>query len=245
MSVIPAFGLWTEQDHLGGKQERSIESAQKAETTPITVDRKAKTAVFFGSGKDPYNTSLSFCNCSGFARTKAPCKHIYRLAMELGIIDLPFKTGMSKGERLSMQITFEDALPMFEAFSPDAQQMAVGMLSHWKDGRHNIHLVTDPAIATEFRACPLMDETEVPPSEALGLQRRTDMFDIVSKSGIECPYKKNVSKSTLAKWIVENVPNLPDFLPFCTSFSYIDNFDMAQDTILKHFYSKFPSFEDL
>ena len=244
MSAIPAFGLWTEQDHLGGKQERSIESARKAETTPIKVDREAKTAVFFGSGKDPYNTSLSFCNCSGFARTKAPCKHIYRLAMELGIIDLPYKTGMSKGERLSIQITFEDALPMFEALSPDAQQMAVDMLSHWKEERHNVHLVTDPAIAAEFRACPLMAETEVPPSEVLGLQRRVDMFDIVSKSGVECPYKKNVSKATLSEWIVENISNFSDFLPFYTSFSYIENFDIAQDTVLKHFNREF-SFEEL
>ncbi len=243
MSTVPAFGLWTEQDHLGGKQERSIENAQKAETTPISVDKSAKTATFLGSGKEPYNTSLSFCSCSGFARTKAPCKHIYRLAMELGIIDLPYKIGMSKGERLSMQIPFEDALPILEALSQDAKKMAVDMLCHWKEGRHNLHFVTNPAIAAEFRACPLMAETDVSESEVLIRQGRAEMFNIVSRSGIECPCKKNVSKSILAAWIVENVPNLSNYLPFCTSFSYIQNFDMAQDAAIKYFCGSLSSSE--
>lgn len=235
MSAIPAFGPWTEQDHLDDRQKKSIASAQKSEVTPVSVDPDAKTAVFFGSGKDPYNTSLSFCSCSGFARTKTPCKHIYRLAMELGIIDLPYKTGTSKGEQLSMQVSFEDALPIFESFSPDAQKIAIGMLCHWKEGRHNLHFISDQAIAAEFRACPLMAETEVSTSEALIRQGRAGMFDIVSRSGVECPCKKNVSKSILSAWIVENVPNLSNYLPFCTSFSYIPNFDMAQDAAIRHF----------
>ncbi len=33
-------------------------------------------------------TSLTKCNCADFERRKLPCKHIYRLAVELGIIEI-------------------------------------------------------------------------------------------------------------------------------------------------------------
>lgn len=45
MSAIPAFGPWTEQDHLDDRQ-KSITSTQKSETTLVSVDPTAKTVVF-------------------------------------------------------------------------------------------------------------------------------------------------------------------------------------------------------
>lgn len=45
-----------------------------------------------GSGADAYTVTIDRCNCSDFLKNKkgkAPCKHIYRLAMENGIFSLP------------------------------------------------------------------------------------------------------------------------------------------------------------
>ncbi len=54
----------------------------------IFVDTTAKTALFQGSAKDPYKTSLHECTCIDFQMRNLPCKHIYRLMHELGLIDL-------------------------------------------------------------------------------------------------------------------------------------------------------------
>lgn len=44
-----------------------------------------------GSGKDPYHATLTSCTCPDFLINKkqsAPCKHIYRLASDLGAYTL-------------------------------------------------------------------------------------------------------------------------------------------------------------
>lgn len=234
MSVIPAFGPWTEQDHQGKKQESAISKAQLSKTTPISVDSTAQTAIFWGSGKEPYQTSLSVCTCSEFVRFKVPCKHIYRLAMELGIVNFSYDTGMSSGERAAMQISFEDAVGIIEALSPEAQHEIYNMLSIQIDSRHTPHLITDQEIIAEFRACPLLEEH---PATALmlSMMKRKSLNDLISISGVSNAPKKNSASTVLVQWLLENMPNLSDFLPPYAAFSLIPNFDKAQVAMIKHF----------
>lgn len=234
MSAIPAFGPWTEQDHQSEKQRSAIEKATLPKTTPISVDADAQTAVFWGSGKDLYQTSLSSCTCMEFIRFKTPCKHIYRLAMELGIIDTAYKTGMSSGERDAMQISFEDALLIAEKLSLDAQYRLCQMLDRKIDFRHVPHLVTEPEIITEFRTCPLMEERPAAPL-MLAMMKRTMLNDIIAQSKSEDKPKKNASSAVLAQWLLDNMENLSDFLPPWAAFSIIPNFDKAQVAMIKYF----------
>lgn len=48
----------------------------------IELDKENKRAIFKGSGKDPYETTLDSCTCRDFVVRNLPCKHIYRLRME-------------------------------------------------------------------------------------------------------------------------------------------------------------------
>ena len=50
---------------------------------PISVDYDFRTGVFAGSGKTPYATTEDSCTCRDFFVRRLPCKHIYRLRMEL------------------------------------------------------------------------------------------------------------------------------------------------------------------
>jgi len=77
------FGAWDSVLHEDGEQQRRIATARKADTTPASVDRENRAALFKGSGKIPYETTLDFCTCGDFIKRKLPCKHIYRLALEL------------------------------------------------------------------------------------------------------------------------------------------------------------------
>ncbi len=51
------------------------------------VDRNQGIAQMSGSGTF-YTTTLEACTCPDFAKRDLPCKHMYRLAMEMGLIEL-------------------------------------------------------------------------------------------------------------------------------------------------------------
>ena len=127
MTMIPAFGPWTEHP-ADTDEEKRLASAQQSKTTPTSIDREHETGVFYGSGKDPYQTTLASCTCNDFVRRKKPCKHVFRLAMELGIIDTAYKTGRSTGERNEAQISFADSIELVEQLSDAAQNEIKEML---------------------------------------------------------------------------------------------------------------------
>lgn len=128
MTMIPAFGPWPEHP-ADADEEKRLASAQQSKTTPTSIDREHETGVFYGSGKDPYQTTLASCTCNDFVRRKKPCKHVFRLAMELGIIDTAYKTGRSTGERNEAQISFADSIELVEQLSDAAQNEIKEMLS--------------------------------------------------------------------------------------------------------------------
>ena len=108
--------------------EKRLASAQQSKTSPLSVDKEHETGVFYGSGKEPYQTSLASCTCNDFVKRKKPCKHVFRLAMELGIIDTAYKTGRSTGERNEAQISFADSVALVEQLSDAAQNAIKDML---------------------------------------------------------------------------------------------------------------------
>ena len=79
---------------------KRLKSASEAKLTPLEFDRDNKSAVFSGD-HGVYNTRLNYCTCADFGIQQRkgknlPCKHILRLAMELRMIDAPYKTDPSK-----------------------------------------------------------------------------------------------------------------------------------------------------
>jgi len=60
---------------------------------PVEMDALKGKALFQGTGKVPYETTLSSCTCKDYilslSRNPAPCKHMYRLASDLGLQKLP------------------------------------------------------------------------------------------------------------------------------------------------------------
>ena len=67
MTMIPAFGPWAEHP-ADADEEKRLTSAQQSKTSPISIDREHETGVFYGSGKDPYQTSLASCTCNDFVK---------------------------------------------------------------------------------------------------------------------------------------------------------------------------------
>lgn len=64
---------------------KRIQNSQKINADDILkIDAAAQSGRFYGSDGSVYSTTLSGCTCVDFERRGLPCKHIYRLASELG-----------------------------------------------------------------------------------------------------------------------------------------------------------------
>jgi len=82
---------WSNWDYLIHTDEAQISRQGRAITYPFDfeINKKNKTARFSSSSELPYyDTTLSSCDCFDFQERKLPCKHIYRLAVELGLIEI-------------------------------------------------------------------------------------------------------------------------------------------------------------
>lgn len=89
-----SFAKWSDcHDYVG--QDRRIEKAKSAETTPLSISVEEKFGKFSGS-HEVYHASLEFCECFDFKSRKLPCKHMYRLAMELGEFDGEVENDINK-----------------------------------------------------------------------------------------------------------------------------------------------------
>lgn len=98
-----------------GDQAKRLDSARAAACTPALVNQDGGTADFFGHyGK--YSASLFRCSCPDFRRQRKPCKHMYRLALEMGLIDGPFLSYLHGG------YSWKQAIEAVEAFPDDVQK---------------------------------------------------------------------------------------------------------------------------
>lgn len=82
---------WNDWDDSIHKDEAQIARQGRAMNYPFTfkVNKKQKNARFSSTTDLPYyDTTLSSCTCYDFQERHLPCKHIYRLAVELGIIEI-------------------------------------------------------------------------------------------------------------------------------------------------------------
>lgn len=134
MYTIPAFGPWPEQN-AGPDEEKRLNSAQQSKTSPTSIDREHETGVFYGSGKLPYQTSLAACTCNDFVKRKKPCKHIYRLAMELNLMPGDFIHDPSKIKYKLDGVDFETAVDRIEQLPATAQKELFGILSSLFNGK--------------------------------------------------------------------------------------------------------------
>lgn len=107
-------------------QARRFERAEK--TNLLSIDRKNEKARFRGSEGELYNTSKTSCECMDFRQRGGPCKHIYRLWLELGLadcslqekkVDSPFTAESKKGFSVMCLFSFIMGLasiPLFPVF---------------------------------------------------------------------------------------------------------------------------------
>ena len=94
--IIEPWVDWGNETHA---DEAQISRQGRAMTYPFSfeVNKDNKTARFSSTSDLPYyDTSLSECDCYDFQKRKLPCKHIYRLAVEIGVIEIIKRSSFNK-----------------------------------------------------------------------------------------------------------------------------------------------------
>lgn len=82
------FTNFADDLHNDVEQIRRFEKGIGKKIKILDVDVNNKTAAFEGSSGEIYATSLDGCTCVDCAMRRKPCKHMYRLAVECGLIDV-------------------------------------------------------------------------------------------------------------------------------------------------------------
>lgn len=223
------FGNWDASIHENPEQLKRISSAQKADVTPDFVDRDNFTASFKGSGKQPYVTTLDSCTCIDFVRRKLPCKHIYRLAFELGFAPVGFKSGRNKN-------TVSDdifSLPV------ETQEMLYDMC--YLSIYHNQTLFTFPR--TPFSELLLIKDFCIENVVSLSILESLPVSvlkDILFSSTLENLPKKNSQKKTFISWILNNQDLALSAIDKSTIFlEFTEQTSQLKSTIHRRFYKKF------
>lgn len=80
------FGNWEENVHNDYEQIKRIAFMQRIKPENVTVFPEKQSAEIVGSD-GIYDVTLNSCTCYDFEARQLPCKHIYKLASELGYLD--------------------------------------------------------------------------------------------------------------------------------------------------------------
>lgn len=211
--------------HDDDAQIKRLKSAKKAECTPLSIDHDECIGVFSGSSSK-YKTSLTNCTCKDFSIKRKPCKHMYRLAIELGIINTDIKSDLSKVQKPSSTAKswdLEQAIEIIETLEPDLQIKLKEIIMPALFKRQYVIPVLLSNELTMLLSNNFLREVENPKLAGLALKRNQiiKILDDANVSG----FKRNLKKEVLLEWISENVLDFKDLIsPYATCVEISEEF---------------------
>lgn len=226
---------WQTEIHDDEEQLKRIERAKKADQTPLGIDEEFEIGVFAGSGKQPYEVSLTSCTCSDFVRRKLPCKHIYRLAMELGYIKCDFKSNRN-------HVTKHNLNDYIFAFTPKAQKILFDLCHPSGEGEIIIKKGVYDNELNELIEKDFCIQGEIT-TQLISEYSLPYIKDIIYSLNFDNPPKKSAHTTTVLKWLDENES---EFLPAVNSqYMRIDLTEGTKElknTIYRRYFSRFEKY---
>ncbi len=203
------FGHWSPNIHTTPDQKKRIESAKQKETTPTSIDNENQTGEFPSTGKSPYRTSLDLCTCKDFSLRKQPCKHIYRLALALGLLEGTFEVGLNKNQSLGI----ETIVAILESYSDDTQKRISEKLRLFnKPNNQEVKLtILRSEESVELQSCPFFIFSPLSIKEKMEIIRMMDLKLILQGQGVE--YPKVRKKAELIEFCLECDLDWSNLLP--------------------------------
>ena len=193
---------WKQEIHTTEYALKRLKSAQSSKLTPVKIDKTDHYGYFQGS-HGRYETFLDYCPCGDFHRSNLPCKHIYRLAIELGLMDIKAESNQNaivtpKPERVSLN----DTLDIVEHLSPDAQLALLNIACNIRSTTP-VYEVNFNNIISELIACGIVIDTD-PNNHKINFKTKKDIIELLNSEIIS--YNKNSKKSELEELCKQRIP---------------------------------------
>lgn len=126
--------------------KKRLISAKSKKLTPVFVNRDDCFACFQGS-HGRYETFLDSCPCGDFRRSKRPCKHIFRLALELGVLAGQYEADNSAiPPVVTEQLPLSDALDIVERLGDGAQRIILDIARSTTSNKPEKRVKISPAL---------------------------------------------------------------------------------------------------
>lgn len=216
------FGKWIGVNDAPDQIKR-LEKAKTAACTPLSVSVEECCGVFSGS-HGTYDTYLDSCTCIDFVRRKLPCKHIYRLAIELGEIHEATDSDVRQVKRKTPAgYSLPDAVAVLEALSNDGRTKlhSILYLIFYNKKREVVGVISDDAAAELVNAGVLtVCDDLLSALDALG---RNEIRDRLIASGVS-DFRKNMNHEDLTRWVCCNVPSALSIFADAVAVRLSDNF---------------------
>lgn len=193
---------WSKETHETEFAQKRIKSAKSAKLTPIKIDKEDLYGYFQGS-HGRYETFLDSCPCGDFIRNKLPCKHIYRLAIELGLMNENTESDKNaiptpKKERVSL----DEQIDIVESLSINAQFRLAQIAACVNSSTPTYSTVLDTEII-ELLNSEIVIDTD-PENHKINFGKKAEIIELLEREQI--PYKKNDKVSVIKQICTENIP---------------------------------------
>ncbi len=185
---------WDPSVHESERAAKRIKSAKSAKLTPIKIDTDDLYGYFQGSS-GRYETWLDSCPCKDFSLSRLPCKHIYRLAIELGVIDektVADRTAILKP--LEEKVSLSETLDIVEKLSEEAQCELLKIASRTTSKYPFVQINADN-IADELIKSGIVADDGTGLNETINFGTKPEIIDFLTKHNI--PHKKSDKKDIL------------------------------------------------
>lgn len=194
---------WSADTHTTEHAAKRIKSAKSAKLTPLNIDAENLVGNFKGSS-GRYETHLDACQCVDFIRYKLPCKHMYRLAIELGVLNEKADSNInliphSNSEKANLTATID----IVETLSADAQKALCRIAYTITDKKPIIAVNADSVIEELLQSGILVvDGSGIQEKVTFGM--KADISEFLTSHNIK--FSKSAKKSVLENICLSELP---------------------------------------
>ena len=194
---------WSADTHTTEHAAKRIKSAKSAKLTPLNIDAENLVGNFKGSS-GRYETHLDACQCVDFIRYKLPCKHMYRLAIELGVLNEKADSNInliphSKSEKANLTATID----IVETLSADAQK-ALCRIAYTITDKKPIIAVNADSVIEELLQSGILVVDGSGIQEKVTFGTKADISEFLTSHNIK--FSKSAKKSVLENICLSELP---------------------------------------
>ncbi len=219
--------------HSENEQVKRLESAKSAKCTPIQIFKEDCYGYFQGSS-GRHETFLDSCSCIDFNRRKRPCKHMYRLAIELNLIYSDVNSDIRQiNIPKSDAIPFSDAIKIIELLDEDSQRILLGIL--------NVDAYYRPCIKNHSLTRLISSGIVFEEPDNMAILSHYPRNEINSRiSTLNVSFNKNMRHEKLIDWCIENISDeIPELFFEVTSVVIQNTYKPIENKIKRYLSRKY------